>query len=320
MPNIDFDTANLFTGRSSRVDPSATLSSRGIGTQVMCDAGPDEYILHNTAIGIEIELEGNPYSSSVPMPRSWMVEGDGSLRNEGREFILRKPLRGSNLSRAINKMCAYLQTAGYETSERCSTHIHVDVTDLSPVQIRNFLCLTAMLEPLLFRLFGNTREVNTFCLPTNMGTTNFGFIVELFSNPERLTELEWSKYAGIGLCRIGDLGTVEFRMFEPITNADKYFKAINLLGRLKDEAAHMNDPKSLVDFKLSSGISRLFSRFFPEMQYREDYEELLEEGIQTLNDIINSAETVLLVEESVKQFDTTIQQAQAQRTVASRGI
>lgn len=268
--------------------------------------------------GIELEIEGNP--SNEGFPRAWVWEGDGSLRDGGVEVKTRRGLRGRALESAVSRMCSWLAGSGYRLSERCSTHIHVDVNDMNHQQLTNFLCLGVMLEPLLFRLFGNTRTANTFCMSTDTGTTNYDNLVDVVSGQKRIESISWSKYAGIGLRRILDFGTVEFRMFCPIVTEEKYTQVLSLLFGMKAAALTMESPGSLIDFKLSSTAETLFRRYFPNESYSQDFEPLLERGIQTLNDILTSAEVVRIVKERSKKYETLKQAADRQLQELRGGI
>lgn len=267
--------------------------------------------------GIELELEGVYDPDGVDM---WCIEGDGSLRNGGVEYITNGGFAGEELEGALDNLCQELSEIEYDVSERCSTHIHIDVRDMTQEQIVNFLCLGVMLEHVLFSLFGNKRTANLFCIATDGGGTNYENLITCLNHPESMLNINWTKYAAIGLKRIRDLGTVEFRMFQAITDKDQFVQVLNVLFAMKREAKDMMSPSSLVDFKLQHNASEIFRAYMPDVAYAPEFDALLERGIQTLNDIITSAEVVRIVEESTRKYDTIIQTARAQRAQVSRGI
>lgn len=294
-----------------------TLQQLGIGRPY---DKPDSSGLfnHNFRAGIEIEVEG--MSSVEEKPQKWDATTDGSLRNGGREYITRNGFSGVDLERALTNMDKFFRDNPPTLSERCSTHIHIDVTDLTQKQIVNFLCLGVMMEHVLFSLFGNTRTANTFCLSTDTGTTNLYNIVAAMQKPEDLIHMTWSKYAAIGLKRIRDLGTVEFRMFSTVINKDDYVRILNTLFAMKAAAMEMESPQQLVDVKLTQGMSGIFGLYFPEVTYSEEYEHLLDRGAETLNDIITAAEVVRISSERAKKYKTIIKQADRLMREAQQGI
>lgn len=267
--------------------------------------------------GIELEIEGVPSPDFVT---GWSAVGDGSLRNNGIEYVTDGGFAGEQLENAIDNLCEYLDDIEYDISERCSTHIHIDVRDMTPVQVVNFLCMSTMLEHVLFRLFGNKRTANIFCVPTDGGGSNYDNLVSCLVNPDVVTDLNWTKYAAIGLKRIRDLGTVEFRMFQAFTEKSQYTQVLNVLFAIKRMAKDMDSPRSLVDFKLQHSTQEIVQVYMPDVAYAPEFDGLLERGIQTLNDIITSAEVVKIVEENTRKYDQVIQEARIQRRQASRGI
>lgn len=312
-----FDEAPPTTQRQDEMNNERTLRSLGIGRDY---TPPDSSTLfnHNFRAGIEIEVEGFEDVSSAP--QKWEVVSDGSLRNGGREFITRNGFSGKDLERALVNMDRFFKETPPTLSERCSTHIHIDVTDLTQKQVANFLCLGVMVEHVLFSLFGNTRTANTFCLSTDCGTTNFENIVSALTKPDDTVHLSWSKYAAIGLKRIRDLGTVEFRMFSTVLTKEDYVRILNVLFAMKVAAMEMESPQQLVDTKLSQGMSGIFGLYFPEVAYSDEYEPLLDRGAETLNDIITAAEVVRISSERAKKYKTIIDQADRLMRDAQRGI
>lgn len=294
-----------------------TLHQLGIGRSYD-KPEPSTIFNHDFRAGIEIEVEGLPDIESVP--QKWEVTSDGSLRNHGREFITRNGFSGKDLERALNSIDRYFQDNVPSLSERCSTHIHVDVTDMTCKQVINFLCLGVMMEHVLFSLFGNTRTANAFCLATDCGTTNFDNIVSCLGRFEDIPHTAWSKYAAIGLKRIRDLGTVEFRMFKTVLTKDDYVRILNVLFAMKASAMEMDSPQQLVDAKLTQGMSGVFGLYFPEITYSDEYEPLLDRGAETLNDIITAAEVVRISSERAKKYSTIIKQADRLMREAQQGI
>lgn len=271
-----------------------------------------------TGIGIELEVEG--CTNYDELPSTFKPVTDGSLRNNGIEFILRQPLAGLKLENAIKNLDTFLKETSYTLSERCSTHIHVDVRDMTKEQLINMLCLSIMLEPLMFRVFGNNRTANTFCMATDMGTTNYDNIINLIACKNTDIRQRYSKYAGIGLYRLPDQGSVEYRMFSPITEYGDYIRVIKLLHAIKDEAMLMTSPNAIITKKLQYTANDLISLYFPELTHLEEYDALLERGVRTLNDMLLTARTVEIVEERSTKYKQVIRTAQERLNAVEQGI
>lgn len=269
-------------------------------------------------VGIELELEGG--LSTENLPRAFVAENDNSLRNNGIEIKSRRPHRGRALESAIHRLGSFLADSSFSVSERCSTHIHVDVNDLTHQQAVNFLCLSVMLEPMLFNLFGNTRTANNFCMATDMGTTNFSNIVSCVTNPEKLLTTKWSKYAGVGLFRLNDYGTFEFRMFTAVTTSTDMMRVVQMLLAFKSYARTMTSPESVIDAKLAESVESLFTTFFPTEAFTDGFSGAMERGIRTLNDILMSARVTQMIEERSKSYKAVMSEAEKQLKTLSRGI
>lgn len=271
---------------------------------------------HNYAVGIELELEGVREPPDINRA-FWTTEHDGSLRNGGIEIMCNGPLSGNILEKGLEDLENSLMNLDYRTSERCSTHIHIDATDMSAKQLTNFLTLSCIFENSLFTLFGAERRANTFCLSFDRGSSNLENICKVGSDPsvKKYMNARWSKYAGISLNRLRDLGTVEFRMFSPLVKKADYMKVLRFLFSLKAEAMAMEDIQEIITYKKAHSLSDLFTRIFPEEAYTADYEKDLEGGIQLANDIINSIELEAMIK--AKTSDMIQEIKEMQRTVIS---
>ena len=268
---------------------------------------------NNYAVGIELELEG--VSEPPDINRNlWSIVPDGSLRNNGTEIICARPLSGGVLEGALVDLESSLMNLEFDLSERCSTHIHLDATDMTVPQLVNFLILSSIFENSLFTLFGAERRANTFCLSTDRGSSNFSHFCSLGCNPtpQKLFDLRWSKYAGISLNRMRDLGTVEFRMFSPLTKKADYMRVLKFLFAMKQEAMSMESIQEIITYKKAHTLSDLFSRIFPDEAFSEGYEEDIESGIQLANDIIMSIELQQTIKERTTKLREEVDSLQTQ--------
>lgn len=173
--------------------------------------------------GIEVEVEG--MSTTYERLRTegehsrgvyWAVKGDGSLRNHGVELISRGSVPEAEIPKALQQLRLIFNEAGNTPSfsVRTSTHVHVNVQDLTKDQVLCMYLISAAVEPLMQVLVLPQRRVNLFCLPVLMcaGVTQTVRTAMKYSGKMFLEQLAGiGKYSSVNLGRIRDLGTIEYR-------------------------------------------------------------------------------------------------------------
>jgi len=185
-----------------------------------------------TLVGIEIECEDVPSVIKVP---EWKVTEDGSLR-DGIEYVLAKPLAGDDLKAALDKLCGKFTTEKF--SQRCSTHIHIDVRGMTHTQMFNFITLYVMFERVILSLVNEMRVGNLFCLPVFDSVATEEVLGQLANKELSFNDLdldEW-KYAGMNLASVRKLGSLEFRSLHGTANAEEILNWVNVHIKLKEYA------------------------------------------------------------------------------------
>lgn len=183
--------------------------------------------LSTRLIGIEVEVENHELQRH---PRDvWISTDDGSLRNNGLEWITR-PITANQARGALNNLLVESLSQDCCFSPRTSVHVHVNCQDVPIEKIPNIVCLYAVLEPLFYRYAGRSRNKNIFCVPvleTNLITAiqnkGLNFVVG-----------EWSKYSGLNLVPLGEKGTIEFRHMHGTNDVNKLVKWVDMLTKLVD--------------------------------------------------------------------------------------
>jgi len=173
-------------------------------------------------IGIEVEAEG---INNVTLRKLgpllelyWRTTGDGSLRNEGVEFIS-KPVQGHNIDYALHGMLQFLEAAKPEWSHRCSIHVHVNVGSYRQSHLKALVLMYALFEELFWVLPQNRKE-NSFCYPlTNLA-------------PEDVFVHEDMKYCAFNLAPISRQLTVEFRHLHGTQNPLVFKRWVQLIVKL----------------------------------------------------------------------------------------
>lgn len=181
----------------------------------------------NTYLGIEVEVENVERWDSNHSPY-WTIIEDGSLRNNGREFIT-PPIRAYRVENALTKLFEALNR-DIDFSERTSIHIHMNVRTLTVEQLEALVVTYMLFEKAIFSFIGENRYDNIFCVPlceTDMG----GSLEQLITNGSPY--IEWEKYTALNLVPISSKGTLEFRHLAGTRDLTKIMTWINIILSLK---------------------------------------------------------------------------------------
>lgn len=279
------------------------------------------WVLDSCVTGIEIEVENlrarnhqAPHNDAVvyDIQGLWALVSDGSLRNNGGEFISRK-LFGKDLTQGLEVISNHLLTneVRHTFSHRCSLHIHLDVRDLNISQFQKFLQLYCIFELPLFNISGK-RTQNEYCIP--LGTSNeakraygllasnkgkFAKFFELYDSSENDTWREigrqiqdnYIKYMALNILPFVSKGSVEFRHHEGTIDIDRIKLWINILYSLKKaciEYPFKNDPYvQLSDMGPMAMLELVFGKYSKDLYY-DTIELDLWKGCRAAQDMILS--------------------------------
>ena len=167
-------------------------------------SNPDIYM------GIELEIEGWQWSTgTVP---GFSVHNDNSLRNNGLEWIT-YPTKLRHMEHLLSTFFKKFPVTQDNYSERCSTHVHVNVQDFTPTQLTTLVLVYQLVERLMFRFVGNDRDSNIFCVPWYQAGNTYE-LVERLKNFDANHIHQWQKYTALNLLTVEQKGTVEYRHLE----------------------------------------------------------------------------------------------------------
>jgi uncharacterized membrane protein len=260
----------------------------------------------NSLIGIEVEVEGVYKSVGVcPLMNFylWANIEDGSLRNAGREFVS-LPLKGNQIPFAIDTLYATLnkdkKCLGHDFSSRTSTHIHMDFKDDSYETLANMLLLYFFVEPLLYKYVGGDRDKNIFCVPLN-DCSKIKLFHDLFKSLEQNGNIsnysnQWSKYTGLNLLPLHNLGTIEFRHLTGCVDKTKVLNWIDILLSMKLYASNTSYQvlkKHILDMNGTSQYSALLAEIFTtnfDLLDSPFKDSLLEESVMFIKEIFSYSE------------------------------
>jgi Putative amidoligase enzyme len=177
--------------------------------------------------GVELEIEGVPHWADLVVP-GMDCKADGSLRNNGREFIT-APMTYSNLAYCLELFFTKAKLTGDNYSERCSIHVHTNVQDMTWDQIQTLTLIYQVVERVLFRWIGAGREENIFCVPLHQTAITYNTIG---STPDSDVFRGWEKYTAFNFLPMFTQGTVEWRHMHGHCDVDKILQWCQIIGSI----------------------------------------------------------------------------------------
>ena len=228
-----------------------------------------ELVMSNCFLGIEVELEGvSSGRVANGMYQWWRSESDGTLRNEGREFVFREPFAGQDAVNGINSLYDNWRSE-WIISERGSMHVHVDIRDMNADQYLVFRIYMLALDDYLFS-FSPERYSSPFCRASSRSSVSINALRHMLrldvNNWEREViflrnnrrYLSTNVHAGIRF------GSIEFRHFQVPDTKEDMLTIVNTLLTIKKAAmsAAPNDvERHLKSAVLSMDHSQIIEAF-----------------------------------------------------------
>lgn len=245
--------------------------------------------------GLELEIE---YSNI-----KWLFEPkdltpwfswaeDGSLRNNGREFIS-FPARYYTIAGPLRDFYKQAQLQPKCISERCSVHIHTNVSDLTVEQLASLCLLYQIFEKVLFDWIGDGRSQNIFCVPWSETTLNYNIIPRLVKGPTELKQ--WQKYTALNLLPMFTLGSIEWRHMSGQFNETKILQWMRLISRLFMWVRNNS-------FDVTNEV-------FIDLNTYSHYRDVVEQVFQEEAVLLNSPQLIPLLEEGVMTFKYSLMTA-----------
>ena len=244
----------------------------------------------DVVMGVEIELENVSPGYSIGTSKA---TEDGSLKVSGWEFVT-IPMRMRYLEVELTRIFSGL---GKETlvSSRCSTHVHMNVRDMTKEQLVNMVLLYAIFERGLYRISGDRWNSN-FCVPIHH---NPNLLSVVLKNKNHLTSWYWNKYTGLNLCPIwgGDgsktLGTVEFRQMHGSTDVKEIMTWCNIITSLKRYAQDIDQDELISHIRTmntTSGyywlVKEVFGKWAKLLSHQATFAEDVENAITMIKSVM----------------------------------
>lgn len=181
--------------------------------------------------GVELEIEGLDGIFQDRCVSGISAHEDGSLRNSGYEYIT-APMCHRELMYVLNQFFLKNKFRDANYSERCSTHVHANVQDLTPEQVKTILVVYMVFERLLFSWIQGDRYNNIFCVPLHETRATFDVVVNGDVNDWVGRWKNWEKYTAINLLPMFSLGTIEFRHMGGTCDLERINTWTTIIGKM----------------------------------------------------------------------------------------
>ncbi len=219
--------------------------------------------------GYELEVEG----VNLPDATSgWRVTKDGSLRGESYEYVLYEPDELENVLSRFDTLVKSLTRKGTEVkfSYRTSTHVHMNVLDLTKEQIQSLFYIAHLVEDALVRYSGEPRVGNRFCLRAKDAEAMIGqFIYWLTTYGFPALSQDHLKYSAINFATMHHYGSIEFRSLRGTLDKDVVVPWLNVLKNIYNFATEMSakDVAALVKKSPNTLLESVFKEYLPLFHY-----------------------------------------------------
>lgn len=235
-----------------------------------------ELLKHHSHIGVEVELE-KAYGLATHIMKDpetpWEVKGDGSLRDDGYEFVFKKPLAGKDVEQAIDQLSDAIIEHPVSSTVNCSTHVHLDFTKNTLDELFNFIFTYMLVEDTLAEYCGEWRKDNLYCL-TFSNAENLVTVVSNMYHDRSLKPLlrygeNMLKYSALNMFTLYRFGTLEVRLAKGLSTKEDLYKWINMVYCIRKYADTVDNPMDLLVDVSRKGVNGLYEDIFEEY-----YEEL----------------------------------------------
>ena len=239
------------------VDPAPMmLSDKGYTTTDLPVSSPD------LVVGLELEIESWDGDNEY---RGFEFKEDNSLRGNSIEAVTR-PTKVKYLHHLLTGFFDHNKITESNYSERCGTHVHMNVSDLTEDQLATFCMLYQVCERLLFTYVGDDRDKNIFCVPWEQAGISYDLLHNLRTRRVDFGR-SWRKYTALNLVPITSFGSVEFRHLPGTCDVPYIMGWINLIGCMYNYAksrSYTDTQKTVIDLNTSSAYNAFITDIFGE--------------------------------------------------------
>jgi hypothetical protein len=175
--------------------------------------------------GVECEIESVKTRNDFEY---FTATHDGSLRNEGIEFIS-TPLNKEDLVGSFRNLHAHLEYYNNDEafSPRTSTHVHINCRTLDETAARQLVLFYALYEEFFFAMVNHDRRTNIHCVPLTET-----FLPQLYKHTIGNMTKHWHKYTALNVLPLATQGSIEFRHLQGTNDPALFNEWVSTLNNL----------------------------------------------------------------------------------------
>ncbi len=236
---------------------------------------------HRGEIGLEIETETQlPYEYVSDLLDFWTTHPDGSLRNNGVEYVFRIPLdyKSKEYTKALDLFDKQVKQTKFLKSPYSSVHVHLNMNDKDMISILNFVTLYFLFEEILAEYCGNERNGNLFCLKASNAEQIFKIFRDMtisiwngsgYSFIRNLNNA-YLKYSGLNIVPLRTQGSLEVRTHPGTVKREEIERWVGILYKIYSKADKYLSPVEIVNRLLGARSKESFC-----IQHFEEFSEFL---------------------------------------------
>lgn len=195
------------------------------------------------AMELEVEGEGLPSMRS----KHWSSHADGSLKVNGVEYVHKGPQELDQVRESLEYFEKRIVDSGATVydSERTSVHVHLNVSQKTIKDVVSIATAYYMLEPVLMKHCGRSRDGNLFCLPLDKAPGVMKYL-QSFVDGNNLNG-DTYRYASLNLGAIKKFGSLEVRTMRGYYDTDFLDGWGRMLDGIWQKAADFKSPADVFD-------------------------------------------------------------------------
>lgn len=212
-------------------------------------------------VGLELEIESWAGENRY---RGFEFKEDGSLRGSAIEAVT-KPTKARYVETLLAGFFKHNDITEDNYSERCGTHVHMNVSDLTLDQLGTFCLLYQVFEKTLFKYAGVDRDSSIFCVPWEQAGVSYDLLRYLRNGQAREILRGWRKYTALNLNPVTTFGSVEFRHLPGTCDVEYMVGWINIIGCMYNYSKakdYKEVQQKVIDLNTSSAYTQFANEVF----------------------------------------------------------